>query len=485
MMSATGTRPNILWITTDQQRYDTVHALGNDAINTPNLDRLCREGTAFARTYCQSPICTPSRASFLTGLYPSTVHANINGNAHFPEGERFRLITQRLAETGYTCGLSGKLHIASAWNGVEERVKDGYRVFRHSQSATQGHNNSNEYHQWLEEIGKLDEVLDFSDYDEDRRLGARYRENVPAELHQTTWCADRAIEFMTSAHDSPWLMSVNIFDPHPPYDAPRDYADRYNPDDLPEVPFAESDLAHNERLSTHMFQHDAIRPGKSQKAQLASYYGMIELIDENVGRMIDALEQTGQRENTLVIFTSDHGDLLGDHGLCQKGCRFYEGAVRVPLIVSWPGQVQEGAVHECLVELNDLAPTIAEYANIDLDWTHGRSLAPLLSGKAPDFQPHDYVRCEYYDTLNMQAPHGDPALHVPSYATMYRTNRYKLNVYHGNTYGELFDMEADPQELNNLWEDAAFQELKFKMLKESFDASIVITDPGPERIGRF
>ena len=131
-------RPNILWICTDHQRWDTIRALGNAHINTPNLDRLCSEGVAFTKAYSQCPICTPSRSSFLTGLYPSTVHGNVNGNEYFDCAERFPLITKLLADSGYECGLSGKLHIASAWNGQENRVDDGYRVFNYSHSHSQG-----------------------------------------------------------------------------------------------------------------------------------------------------------------------------------------------------------------------------------------------------------------------------------------------------------------------------------------------------------
>jgi len=290
---------------------------------------------------------------------------------------------------------------------------------------------------------------------------------------------------MNDDYGCPWLMSVNVFDPHPGYDAPTEYADRYNPDELPEMPFAEADIAHNERLSTHMFQGRPQAPGRRQKEALASYYGMIELIDENVGRMLDALEQTGQREKTLVIFTSDHGNLIGDHGLNMKGCRFYEGLVNVPLIFSWPGRIQQDRVCDCLVELTDIAPTLADYAGVDLEWTHGLSLVPILSGEDREFRPHAYVRSEFYDTLNMKAPHGDPNTHVASYATMYRTDRYKLNVYHGNDYGELYDLQADPRELHNLWEHPEHQAVKHDLIKMSFDASIVISDPGPRRIGRF
>ncbi|MBT3272592.1 MAG: sulfatase-like hydrolase/transferase [Spirochaetales bacterium] len=131
-------RPNILWICTDQQRYDTIHSLNNPCINTPNLDHLFSEGVAFSRAYCQSPICSPSRASFLTGLDPGYVGVSRNGTEFFPEKPHVELITKRLADSGYDCGLSGKLHIASAWSGIEARTDDGYRDFEYSHAPTQG-----------------------------------------------------------------------------------------------------------------------------------------------------------------------------------------------------------------------------------------------------------------------------------------------------------------------------------------------------------
>ncbi|MBS3764854.1 MAG: sulfatase-like hydrolase/transferase, partial [Planctomycetes bacterium] len=184
--------PNILWITTDQQRYDTIGALGNPHINTPNLDRLCAEGVAFTRAHCQCPICTPSRASFLTGLYPSTVHVNINGNAHFPENDRVKLLTRRLADVGYDCGLSGKLHIASAWNGVEERTDDGYRRFWYSHGPLQGYQHGNQYMKWVEQQGAFEEVFEERPVRGPRKPSGvatqkyAYRDDVPAKYHQTT-----------------------------------------------------------------------------------------------------------------------------------------------------------------------------------------------------------------------------------------------------------------------------------------------------------
>ena len=159
--------------------------------------------------------------------------------------------------------------------------------------------------------------------------------------------------------------------------------------------------------------------------------------------MLEAVSRTGQRDNTVVIFMSDHGEMLGDHGLTAKGCRFYEGAVRVPLIVSWPGRFRQGLVADGLVELTDLAPTLAELTGEPLAWTNGRSLLPILTGQADPARHHDYVRCEYYDALNMYLPQ-EPDRHTPCWATMYRDERHKLVSYHGLDYGELYDLERDP-----------------------------------------
>ena len=148
-------RPNILWLTTDQQRWDTIQALGNTCIDTPNFDALCREGVAFTKAYCQSPVCTPSRSSFLTGRYPSSINANINGAANLPE--HCTLITKRLADSGYTCGLVGKLHITSAWDDHEDRMDDGYSYFEYNLAP--GHDlegKSSSYAKWLREEKHVD-----------------------------------------------------------------------------------------------------------------------------------------------------------------------------------------------------------------------------------------------------------------------------------------------------------------------------------------
>ena len=208
--------PNILWICTDQQRYDTIRALGNEFIHTPNIDRLVQEGVAFTHAFCQSPICTPSRASFLTGMYPGSVHGCMNGNERWAEAAP--LVTKLLADAGVDCGLSGKLHLAGAQGRVEPRpLDDGYRVFHWSHgSSSEWEPGQHAWGDWLRGQGH------------EQREFLEDPDSFPPALHQTTWCTDRAIEHIETA-SAPWLMSVNIFDPHVPFDPPLSYMQRYDP----------------------------------------------------------------------------------------------------------------------------------------------------------------------------------------------------------------------------------------------------------------
>ena len=463
-------KPNILWICTDQQRYDTIHALGNEHIHTPNIDRLVREGVAFTHAFCQSPVCTPSRASFLTGMYPGSVHGCMNGNERWAEAAP--LVTKLLADAGVDCGLSGKLHLAGAQGRVEPRPQDdGYRVFHWSHgSSTEWEPGQHDWADWLRSQGH------------EQREFLEDPDNFPPELHQTTWCADRAIEHIESA-DKPWLMSVNIFDPHVPFDPPSSYMQRYDPAALPGPLFRESDLQAQTALDGIDFQNPVRRPEEFNARHIqAAYYAMIELIDDNLGRMLDALERTGQRENTLIIFTSDHGEMLGDHGLVAKGCRFYEGLVRVPLIFSWPGHIESGLVSDALVELLDIAPTLLDIHDMPAPARmQGRSLLPILRGEADPAQHRDFVRCEFYSALNSIERDRFSC----SYATMLRDRRYKLVVYHGYEPGELFDLEEDPGEFNNLWDDVNYREVRHELMKRSFDALALAVDVGPPQVSRY
>ena len=463
--------PNILWICTDQQRYDTIGALNNARVHTPNIDKLVESGVAFERAFCQSPICTPSRGSFLTGMYPSTIHGCFNGNEFWDEAAP--LVTALLADAGYDCALAGKLHLAGTRGRIEPRPRhDGYRVFDWSHDPEDQWEEGHAYADWIAEQG--------------HNLGELRKKphEFPPELHQTTWCSDRAIDFIEADHDGkPWLMSVNIFDPHEPFDPPQPYLDRFDVDSMSGPLFRESDLEAQAKLAAIDFQTPCRRPEDfNAKWIQAAYYAMIELIDDNVGRMLEALERTGQRENTIVIFMSDHGEMLGDHGLLQKGCRFYEGLVRVPLIMSWPGQFLGGVRRDALVELMDIAPTLLELTGQPVpDQMQGRSLSSLLTDADAADTHRDFVRCEYYNAIN--ATHNAPF--TGTYATMLRDDRYKLIVYHGHGLGELFDLESDPGEFDNLWDDPAQQSTKMRLMQQSFDALAFATDLGTRPVTTF
>ena len=463
--SPEGSRPNILWICTDQQRWDTIHALGNERIRTPNLDRLCAEGVAFTHAFCQCPICTPSRAAFLTGMYPRYLNACTNGNDTWQN--EAPLITKMLADLGYDCGLAGKLHLSAAHNRIEPRPDDGYRVFHWSHHPHDSWPEGHAYNDWLKSQG-----IDHTSTK--KRLGY-----IPAEHHQTTWCTDRAIDFIREEREVPWLFSLNCFDPHPPLDPPKEYLDRFDVANLPLPDFAEEDLPEESALADAgvNFQTKAQRiPPDRARLDLAKYWAMIELIDDNVGRLIKTLEESGQRANTVVIFTSDHGHMIGDHGLRNKGCRFYEGLVRVPLIFSWPDRFKSDLRSDALVELIDITPTLLQLAGQSIpENMHGRSLLPLLAGDADPGNHRDFVRCTFTDTLRGPKSRG----------TMIRGQRYKLVNYHGTGLGQLFDLQNDPNEHRNLWNSPEHAAIKSKLLIKSFDAEVMSADEGSERVGRY
>lgn len=480
-------RPNVLWICTDQQRFDTIGALGWPGVSTPVIDRLVADGMAFTHAYCQSPICTPSRGSFLTGCYPSRVHSPRNGNSHFPESAP-PLITRLFADEGYHCGNVGKFHLASNFERMEPRADDGYAEYYHSHAPRDDWPEGHDYADWVRKKGSV-----LADLIEDV-------DGVPPELHQTTWAADRTIDFVRRNKGVPWLVTVNIYDPHPPFNPPKTYRDMFNSADMPGPHFEPGDIAAQEALDAVDFQSRARDPseldinhpiiakglargegeapgssagGRDARTLIAAYYAMIKLIDDQVGRILAALAECGQRENTIVLFMSDHGEMLGDHGLIQKGCRFYEGLVRVPMIWSWPGRIGSGKISHELAELTDIAPTLLDLADLPAaEHMQGLTLAPVLAGASD--RHRDHVRSEYIDALDLPDA---------SIATMYRDRRFKLVSYHRQGIGELFDLENDPWEHRNLWNDPAYAAERARLTEASFDATMLAADLGPSRIG--
>jgi len=482
-------RPNILWLCTDQQRADSFGCYGNKLVSSPNIDRLAASGVRFTHAYCQAPVCAPSRASFLTGRYPRTCRVRQNGQ-DMPGDEM--LVTRILKEAGYCCGLSGKLHLSgcapAARPIAEPRINDGYDYFAWS------HDNSvkydwvmNGYTQWLRTQG----VKNVSTPREDC---AHVFNGMPAEYSQAKWCTDRAIEFMKAASgkELPWAFSFNCFDPHHPFDPPAEYIEKYinilDKLPLPDYIPGELDEKTPPQRKEHRgaygvkghFPYDELTE-KDHRIIRAAYYALCDLVDEQIGRMLDYLEESGQLDNTVIIFHSDHGESLGDHGMYLKGCYFYESNVKVPLIISYKGKFAEGLTANGLVELIDLAPTILDICGIPAHpGMQGRSLCPVLRGEADPDNIRDSVFCEAYKTKFS----GEKL----TFGSMVFDGRYKITMTHElapaypkDHLCELYDLESDPGEHKNLYYDPEYVELKARMLELFCQRQAMTADPLPPK----
>ncbi|MGI6777360.1 MAG: sulfatase [Acetivibrionales bacterium] len=486
--------PNILWICCDQQRYNSISGLGNPFLKTPNIDRLIDEGTAFLRAYTQCPVCTPSRASFLTGRYPRTTRVLRNGNEYFPPDET--LVTKLFANYGYDCGLVGKLHLSAAEGMVEVRPDDGYRFFEWSEHPHDDWEEGHDYQKWLKNKGIIwDEHYPLGNGKNQSSEGNAWKESLPegkggieAEYHQTTWAFERAMAFIDEARgNKPWLMSINIFDPHPPFDPPLEYRKRFDIDNMPLPLWKEGELDNKPFIQKEDYLKGSqggtgpccsTKSDKEKKQLIADYYAQIELIDDNVGKILKHLEETGQRDNTIILYHSDHGEMLGDHGLYWKGAYVYEQLIHVPMIFSWPGKITNNLKSNALVELVDIAPTLLELAGFEVPfYMQGKSLAPILTGAAsPDFHK-DHIYCEYYNAME-----GVHDRHI----SVYFDGRIKIAVHHNEEVGELYDLENDPNEFYNLWDNPDYEKCKLEYMKKCFDSTIMANmDPKPRVIRYF
>lgn len=483
-------KPNILWICTDQQRLDTLGCYGNRFVSTPHLDALAAQSVQCFNMYSQSPVCAPSRASFLSGRYPCTCGVRQNGQ-DIPDTER--LVPRILRdEGGYTCGLSGKLHISvchpSVCPDMERRIDDGYDVFRWSHHpAGRGKANwsGNDYTNWLTSMG-----VDFRTTPLD---GCKYVDmGMPAEYSQTTWCFSEAIRFIGENQEKPWFFSLNCFDPHHPFDPPKEYFDRYLPilDELPLPDYVPGELDHKPVFQQK--DHEGAYNSKGNypydemtdhdhRVITAAYYAMIDQIDHEVGRIIQYLKDIGQYENTLILFTSDHGESLGDHGIYLKGPYCYETGVHVPFIISWPGHTAAGLKRNALMELVDVAPTLLQAAGIPVpEAMQGRSFLPLICDASQPDQFRQSVYCEFY---NANINHRDPR----AYLTMAFDGRFKVIKTHYadgaklHPEGELYDLQADPHEHVNLYDNPLYIREKTRMLECLCDRMAQTIDPMPVR----
>ncbi|WP_106766651.1 sulfatase [Paenibacillus faecalis] len=478
-------KPNILLITSDQQHWNTIGAF-NDEISTPNLDRLAREGTVFSRAYCPNPTCTPSRSSIITGMYPSQHGAWALGTRL---SENVPTVGDALQEAGYRTSLIGKAHFqplvsTEAYPSVEAVPKlqdlDFWRdytgPFYGFEQAEMLRNHAHEhlvgqhYAIWMEERG-FDWKAHYAEPTGSLPYSTEHRWSLPEEYHYNAWIAERTNDLMEgyAANEEPFFLWASFPDPHPPYLVPEPWDTMYDPKKLtlPEMMPGEHDAnpphfgmtqLHHPDFSAYqetgkgvhgLYTH--VIPRDKQQKNMAVYYGMISFMDKYVGRILDKLDELGLSENTIVVYTTDHGHFFGQHGLQYKGAFHYEDLLRLPYIVRYPGKVPAVQTESALQSLVDLAPTFLSFAGVKAPRTMtGVDQSRVWQGEQSAARNH--IICE-----NRNEP---TFMHVKTYVD----ERYKLTVYYERPYGELFDLQEDPSELHNLWDDPRYSNLKTQLL---------------------
>lgn len=451
------TQPNIIFIMTDQQRYDTINALGFPFMETPNIDRLVREGTSFSNCHVAGASCVPSRASLFTGLYPHTT--GILKNADF---WRHSWVEQ-LASVGYHCVNVGKMHTWPMTTpcGFHERYtvenKDRFLEARYY---------FDEWDKALAARGLVKQQREFyrqrSDYRDS--LGAFFWE-LPEDSHSDMFVGDTALWWLnTYPKTEPLFLQIGFPGPHPPYDPTPAFAQSYLDKELPLGPVTQRDLDgqppvfHTMRQHNVEIDHDSVvhqlNPSEAARQKQRAYYlANVTMIDQKIGELLTALDKNGYLDNAIVVFTSDHGDTLGDHGHSQKWT-MYEQITRVPMVVWSPGRVQAGATEDGLVQQMDVADYLLSQAGVVLDQAYEfKPIDGALTGGV--FNPRELVFSEQS---------RDGILTDTQFMTMVRSQDWKLVHFLGETYGQLFNLLEDPGEQNNLWRDAARSGVKADLL---------------------
>lgn len=486
-------KPNIILFMCDQLRFDALGCYGNNQIHTPNIDRIALNGSTFDNHFVQNPVCSPSRCTVLTGRYPRNHGTRDNG---IPLRDSEITLPQVLRENGYVTAALGKMHITTQFMPKEDEQDDwpedayGFDIIHTTCDCKTG-----EYLNWLKENSP-------ADYEEVKRQGERKRKedtasaadkdvsgppqvyfsNINPQYHQTHWIADRMIDLIEDAKpEHPFFAYCSFVDPHHPFDPPKPYADMYDPDKLEKPVRNEGEL---QDKPPHFIKAQTARGFSNEKYDYrtlsdhewgqvkAAYYGMITLIDDNIGRIMNVLEKKEILEDTLILFTNDHGELLGDHGLLFKGPFHYDSIIKAPMILSWPGVIPKGSRYSQVTEHTDIMPTLLEYAGIRPPYgVQGASMGTCLRGDKGGGKAYALTEFNCYDWgLSVKTLTGKD---------------YKLTYYAGEDYGELYDRNQDLEEFVNLWEDEDYEEIKAYLIRKLMDRLIETEDPLPLRIGKY
>jgi len=420
-------RPNILWLMADEYRYDVMHCAGHPMVRTPNLDRLAKEGVRFATTYTVSPVCSPSRASAFSGRY-AHVHGVTTNQVPAHNGEIF--LPSILKHYGYHTAISGKLHF------VPRRFDFGFDQFW--SFSAEGPTPEIGYMAFLKNKygspAKFPIVKGTCPWPDDelgRDVGVFKHD--PKDF-ETEWIADRALDYLRSrkGNAQPWFLYTSFLRPHSPSVLPKKYFDMYDPAKVPVYPLPAN--AHEMRAAARNRQkRHVIDDPEMERVMTAKYFGNVTNVDDNVGRILDELDKLGMMDNTIILFSADHGNMLGEKAKWFKGVQ-YEGSARIPLLWREPKAAasNKGRVETKVIENTDLTPTLLDAVGIPIpQGVQGRSFLKLARGKDPEWKD----RC--FSHLR---------------AGMLRTSQWKLIDNGGDGSGdyELYDMRNDPHEERNL-----------------------------------
>ena len=519
------TKLNVLLITSDQQHWNTLGQF-NPEIQTPALDKLAAQGSTFTRAYCPNPTCTPTRASIITGKYPSQ-HGAYSLGTKLPESEP--TVGDLFQAAGYRSALVGKAHFQPLHSTEEYPSLEAYPTlqdldfwadfegpfygFDHVELAR---NHTDEAHVgqhyalWMEENG-LSNWRDFflqptGNVVEQQRKDAAVstrRWLIPERFHYNAWIAERSNALISQYHeaDEPFFLWASFFDPHPKYLAPEPWDTMYDPADVsvPAVTPGEHDQSPPHLQLTqepdpdfsawqepngsgcHGF-HSHLHDRDELAKDIACYYGMVSCMDKYIGRIIDHLDDLGLAENTLVVFTSDHGHYFGQHGLIAKGAFHYDDGLRVPMIARLPGRIPAGHLSHSLQTLVDYAPTFLDYCGLEIpeDMT-GISQRAIWGRAGTD--PSNGDESKARDHVIIENRHQPTTLHLKTYID----ERYKITLYFNRDYGEIYDLRQDPGEVNNLWgrvdtDPPADEELRAQLTEAFLRAEMLKEEPLPPSV---
>lgn len=515
-------QPNVLCLCTDQHRADHLGCMGHPLVRTPNIDRIAATGVAFDRAYVANPLCMPARATYFTGLTPRGHRVRTNG---IPLDPRVPTMVGALRQAGYRTHSVGKLHMhnfgtpsgvplealdpldcpesRAMWDsGRITRLPSPYYGFE-STVFVGGHASWvwGEYVNWIKDkhphllaaVQGRDVLEDWS-----ALCGEHgFKSKVPAELFYNNWIADRTIEFLKAraTDQEPFFCWCSFPDPHHSYVVPQPYSDMYDPADVPLPTRREGELDDLPSFYREIFEKGAKRwkavSGRFSATMhtddelrhiLALTLGMVSCVDAAVGRVLDALENFELRKDTVVVFMSDHGDMMGDHWMVNKGPFHFDGLLRIPFIWSWPGHFRSGEHRSGLVSQIDFAPTILDLCGVPIPEgpVPAEPEAPCQIRPWPGYSLRPMLEGDYHVRERVIVENDEDYL-----GTRVRTlinDRYKLTVYSGEDYGELFDRERDPHELHNLWNDPAAQHIRTALKAELLDAYLDEESPLPRRL---